>query len=267
MRFTKGVVVVALVAMPGTRTTAESRCSFKRVAEANGNRICYYSCLRGEAAITVRSFRRCPSFIDDPTRDPNADRSPRWEFTSPLAEAAKAMEESQREQLEKEKLRLEVEKLRRELATDTPAKVPVTQEPKREELKRETQGERETETKKETQEPRETETEKRWRELEKVRPEFERAEQESLWIAATTQARERIHIIGEPIALKNELLALVRGSVDILPDTIRSDVYMNVQKTGTANVQCGAAMAVLPGPTASDLVQQLRAWLRERVAR
>ena len=52
----------ALAACPKPAPVAEATetCFFEREAEAGLNKICYYSCPSGEAAITLRSTALCP---------------------------------------------------------------------------------------------------------------------------------------------------------------------------------------------------------------
>ena len=52
----------AIAACPKPAPVAEATetCFFEREAEAGMNKICYYSCPSGEAAITLRSTALCP---------------------------------------------------------------------------------------------------------------------------------------------------------------------------------------------------------------
>jgi hypothetical protein len=79
----------------------------------------------------------------------------------------------------------------------------------------------------------------------------------------------RIYVEGGPKDVKNEVLALLRASTDMLPVPYikKPEANINLQKDGTAKVKCGDANAVLPGPTASEIVQQFRSWLPAALAR
>ena len=73
----------------------------------------------------------------------------------------------------------------------------------------------------------------------------------------------RIYVEGGPEQFKNEVLSLLRASREMLPVPYikQPEANINLQKDGTAKVKCGDTRAVLPGPTASDVVKQFGEWL------
>lgn len=73
----------------------------------------------------------------------------------------------------------------------------------------------------------------------------------------------KIYVEGGPKEMKEQVLQLLRASSDLLPVPYvrQPEANINLQKKGGANVKCGSAKAFLPGPTASDIVAQFRAWV------
>lgn len=58
----KRLLVGLIVAMISTAAmiAATETCFYKRESVDGTNKICYYSCLSGDAAITVKNFQFCP---------------------------------------------------------------------------------------------------------------------------------------------------------------------------------------------------------------
>ena len=79
----------------------------------------------------------------------------------------------------------------------------------------------------------------------------------------------RVYVEGGTKGFKNEVLALLRASTNMVPVPYikKPEANINLQKDGTAKVKCGDANAVLPGPTASEIVEQFRSWLPAARAR
>ena len=127
------IVVLALVLAGATPAGEQSWCVFTKDAQAGVNRICYYLCAGGAAAITVTAARVCPAGIDNPVDKSDVGQAGPYNFVSPGAEAGKAMSgslaasalvacqeqvEQQREQLERQRAELaELAQARKELET------------------------------------------------------------------------------------------------------------------------------------------------------
>jgi hypothetical protein len=73
----------------------------------------------------------------------------------------------------------------------------------------------------------------------------------------------KVYVEGGPRDMKEQVLALLRGSTDLAPVTYarHPEANIDLQKKGGAKVKCGNAKTFLPGPTAAEIVAQFRAWL------
>jgi hypothetical protein len=56
-------LLAAVLTTNTTANTAAETCFLKGEKESGQNKICYYDCVSGEAAITIKSTRLCPLSI------------------------------------------------------------------------------------------------------------------------------------------------------------------------------------------------------------
>jgi hypothetical protein len=82
-------------------------------------------------------------------------------------------------------------------------------------------------------------------------------------IAVNSSRPGRIYVEGGPKELKNAVLTLLRQESVLTPVPYRQQPEANIKvlKNGGAEVKCGKHKAVLPGPSADQIVQQFKRWL------
>lgn len=90
-------VVVLLVLLLAPAVAFADTCFSKGESKPSGlNKVCFYTCASGDAAITVGAVQLCPLTINNPKTEP--PRTKPYEFTSPGAAAADSIVEWQRQQ-------------------------------------------------------------------------------------------------------------------------------------------------------------------------
>jgi hypothetical protein len=90
----------------------------------------------------------------------------------------------------------------------------------------------------------------------------------SATVVSSSAQPAKVFVKGSPKPLVIEVVTLLRGLPDVIPVSSAAgpDATLDLQKKGGAKVKCGSLQAHLPGPTAADLVAQLRQWIPQPVA-